>query len=266
MENTAFITEAIRYQKTASDQVFEILALYQSNSEALVQQTLDQCDWLPDISKESYLSWSENYQKTTTYLKTIVDTGFEQAELAFTPPVVEESSKNKPQPATKAKTAAASKSTAAKVRSKKASADTGKAAAAPAKTAAVKASPQKTSRAKQNAGNTTKASAAKVNAQKTVSPKPKAVAPSKTSAVNEAPQKATPSEKSATTTAKPSVAAKTETKPAPPTKKGDVPNQMKPNTGNNQAKSAPRKVREASTATALNPAKITPTPTGSENS
>ncbi|MCP3889601.1 MAG: hypothetical protein GY702_12120 [Desulfobulbaceae bacterium] len=261
MENTAFISEAIRYQKTASDQIFEILALYQSNSEALVQQTLDQCDWVPDISKESYLSWSENYQKTTTYLKTIVDTGFEQAELAFTPPVVEERSKNKPQPATKAKTAAASK-----VRSKKASADTGKAAAAPAKTAAVKASPQKTSRAKQNAGNPIKASAAKVNGQKTASPKPKAVAPSKTSAVNKAPQKATPSEKSATATAKPSVAAKTETKPAQPTKKGDVPNQMKQNTGNNQTKSTPQKVREASAATALNPAKITPTPTGSENS
>ena len=70
MENKHFISETIQYQKAASDQVYEMLALYQSNSEAQAQQILDQCDWFPDISKESYLSWSDNYQKTTAYLKT----------------------------------------------------------------------------------------------------------------------------------------------------------------------------------------------------
>ena len=136
MENKDFISETIRYQKAASDQVYEMLALYQSNSEAQVQQILDQCDWFPDISKESYLSWSDNYQKATSYLKTIVDTGFEQVECACTPPMVVESAQKTEQP--KLKTAT------------------------PSKAPTVEKKPQKTSRPKTSEPATSKPAATKV--------------------------------------------------------------------------------------------------------
>lgn len=97
MDNIGFISQAIRYQKTAVDQVFELMSQYQSNSDELLQNTLDQCSWLPGVSKESYLHWSASYQEGTNYLKGIVDTGFEQVEQVFTSPAPKDSTEKKTQ-------------------------------------------------------------------------------------------------------------------------------------------------------------------------
>jgi hypothetical protein len=98
MDNTAFISKAIRYQKTASDQVFQLMSFYQSSSEQLLQKTLEQITWLPGISKESCLSWSSSYQESTNRLKDMVDTGFEQVEQVFTFPMFKDSTEKKSQP------------------------------------------------------------------------------------------------------------------------------------------------------------------------
>lgn len=97
MDNIGFISQAIRYQKTAVDQVFELMSQYQSNSDELLQNTLDQFSWLPGVSKESYLHWSASYQEGTNYLKGIVDTGFEQVEQVFTSPAPKDSTEKKTQ-------------------------------------------------------------------------------------------------------------------------------------------------------------------------
>lgn len=97
MYNSAFISKAIGYQKTATDQMFALMSQYQSNTEELLQKTLDQCTWLPGISKESYLRWSASYLESTQYLKGMVDTGFEQVEQVFASPVIKDTTEKKPQ-------------------------------------------------------------------------------------------------------------------------------------------------------------------------
>ncbi|MCP4341586.1 MAG: hypothetical protein GY799_22580 [Desulfobulbaceae bacterium] len=102
MDNTAFMSKAIRYQKTAADQVFELMSLYQSSSEELLKKTLEQFTWLPGISKESYLSWNSSYQESTNRLKDMVDTGFEQVEQVFASPILKDNTEKKSQSSQKA--------------------------------------------------------------------------------------------------------------------------------------------------------------------
>lgn len=83
MDNKDFIAEAIQYQKSASDQVFEILSLYRRNSDNYILDAMDQFVWIPEESKERYQSWSDACDETTAYLKSLIDAGFEQIEEAL---------------------------------------------------------------------------------------------------------------------------------------------------------------------------------------
>ncbi|MFW2365056.1 MAG: hypothetical protein ACN4GW_01460 [Desulforhopalus sp.] len=112
MDNTSFISETIRYQKIASDQVFQLFALCQTSSDELVQNTLAQCSWLPDSSKESYLNWSVSCQENTKQFKDLIDKGFEQVEQVFVSPATNKSSAKMSQ--SSQQTAAPSKITARK--------------------------------------------------------------------------------------------------------------------------------------------------------
>lgn len=98
MDSTSFVSETIRYQKMTSDQIFELLTLCQSNSEDLLQKTLDQCDWLPANSKESCLDWSASCREATKFIQDIVDNGFEQVEQAFVAPAIKETPAKRSQP------------------------------------------------------------------------------------------------------------------------------------------------------------------------
>lgn len=130
MESKALLSEAIQYQKTASDQVFEMLELYQSSSNALVKQTINNIPWIPEISKESYFTLDDNYQQMTVYLKSLVDAGFEQAKHVFSPPAAEQNPNTASKP--KAKTEiTASKNTPTTARKRKASPTKAKAASSP---------------------------------------------------------------------------------------------------------------------------------------
>jgi hypothetical protein len=83
MDNKDFIAEAIQYQKSASDQVFEILSLYRRNSDNYILEAMDQFVWIPEQSKEQYQSWSDACDETTVYLKSLIDAGFDQIEEAL---------------------------------------------------------------------------------------------------------------------------------------------------------------------------------------
>lgn len=98
MNSTSFVAEAIRYQKMASAQIFELLSLCQSNSEDLLQKTIDQCAWLPANSKESCLDWSASCRETTKYIQDLVDTGFAQVEQVFEVSAIEKSPEKRTQP------------------------------------------------------------------------------------------------------------------------------------------------------------------------
>jgi hypothetical protein len=98
MNSTSFVAEAIRYQKMASAQIFDLVTLCQSNSEDLLQKTLDQCAWLPANSKESCLNWSASCRETTKFIQDLVDNGFAQAEQVFVASAIVESPEKSPQP------------------------------------------------------------------------------------------------------------------------------------------------------------------------
>ena len=98
MDSTSYVSEAIRYQKIASDQFFQLMSYCQNNSEELLQKTLDQCIWLPGDSKESCLDWSASCRETTKFLQEIVDSGFEQVEQIFVYPAKKDAGEKKCQP------------------------------------------------------------------------------------------------------------------------------------------------------------------------
>lgn len=80
MENSQLFSEAIKYNKLVTDSLFGFLNVYQSNSETMMQNTFEKLSWFPELSKKSYLQWSENNRQTAAYLKSVVDSGFEQVE------------------------------------------------------------------------------------------------------------------------------------------------------------------------------------------
>lgn len=88
MENRHFVTEAIRYQKLFTDSAFELWSFYQDNSEAMMQNTLNELKWIPEAGRAGYLQWNENNRQVGTYLKSIVDSGFEQVERVVVEPPV----------------------------------------------------------------------------------------------------------------------------------------------------------------------------------
>lgn len=98
MDSTSYVSEAIRYQKIASDQFFQLMSYCQNSSEELLQKTLDQCIWLPGDSKESCLDWSASCRETTKFLQEIVDSGFEQAEQIFVYPAKKVAGEKRSQP------------------------------------------------------------------------------------------------------------------------------------------------------------------------
>lgn len=132
MENKALISSAIQYQKTASDNMFSILATLQNGGEKMIEETLDKCFWFPETGKEGLVSWYDTCAKTTDSFKQMIDQGYEEAQKFFESFNVEPQTQEKPvnpaaQPIKKAKAAAVRKRQSAKPKP-----------AGPRKTAAVK--------------------------------------------------------------------------------------------------------------------------------
>jgi hypothetical protein len=83
MQNQEMLSKAIRYQKAASDNAFNIISIFQKSGEQMLKTTLDQYSWIPEKGKKDYLSWSRNYLQITEKMKAYIDKGYEEAERLF---------------------------------------------------------------------------------------------------------------------------------------------------------------------------------------
>jgi hypothetical protein len=83
MQNQEMLSKAIRYQKAASDNAFNIISAIQKSGEQMLKTTLDQYSWIPEKGKKDYLSWSQNYLQITEKMKAYIDKGYEEAERLF---------------------------------------------------------------------------------------------------------------------------------------------------------------------------------------
>jgi hypothetical protein len=86
MQNQEMLSKAIRYQKAASDNAFNIISAIQKSGEQMLKTTLDQYSWIPEKGKKDYLSWSQNYLQITEKMKAYIDKGYEEAERLFVLP------------------------------------------------------------------------------------------------------------------------------------------------------------------------------------
>jgi hypothetical protein len=83
MQNQEMLSKAIRYQRAASDNAFNIVSIFQKSGEQMLKTTLDQYSWIPEKGKKDYLSWSRNYLQITEKMKAYIDKGYEEAERLF---------------------------------------------------------------------------------------------------------------------------------------------------------------------------------------
>ena len=79
--------EAVRYQKTITDSTFEILSLLQNSSNEVLQQSLEQCSWLPEETRRNYNQWINCCRSASDDLKKNVDGCYQSLEeiIAETP-------------------------------------------------------------------------------------------------------------------------------------------------------------------------------------
>ena len=75
--------EAVRYQKTLTDNTFEILSLLQKSSNEAFQQSLEQCSWLPEETKQDYNQWVSYSRSASDDLKKLMDGCYQQLEQQF---------------------------------------------------------------------------------------------------------------------------------------------------------------------------------------
>lgn len=83
MDNKAFISRAIRYQKAASDNMFSILTTLQSGGEKMVEETLNQCTWFPESGRKGLVFWYDTCTQTRSNLKQMIDQSYEEVQKYF---------------------------------------------------------------------------------------------------------------------------------------------------------------------------------------
>lgn len=184
MQNKIDMKKGLRFQRTATDNIFALFSIAQNSGEELIKHNLDQLSWIPETSRKSVLDISKGCQQATTTLKSMVDQGYDiiEKQLSATPATFAKKTqpvkaKAAPKPAAKtaAKPAPVKKAPAAKKTTTTAKPKAVKKAAtpkAPAKPAAVKTSSPKvatsaTPAAKPAAQTPAKPSVAKVAAKPT---------------------------------------------------------------------------------------------------
>ncbi|SDO37757.1 hypothetical protein [Desulforhopalus singaporensis] len=83
MVNRDCYSRLLKYQKTASDNAFDLLEVMQDNSGKLLENTLEKCPWLPKFGKDGCLYWSKGLQQTTSSVRSLFDRGYSEAEKLF---------------------------------------------------------------------------------------------------------------------------------------------------------------------------------------
>ncbi len=72
--------EAVRFQKSLSDNTFEMLSILQSSSNDALRQSLDHCSWLPQETMTDYKQWLSYSRSASDELKKLIDGCYQQFE------------------------------------------------------------------------------------------------------------------------------------------------------------------------------------------
>ena len=76
METDKAFTQMIDYQKTFFDNSFNLITMFQSQSEKIINMAIDQNSWIPDDGKKVFSYWTDAYQKQISNYKEFMDTNF----------------------------------------------------------------------------------------------------------------------------------------------------------------------------------------------
>jgi hypothetical protein len=83
MTGSNLVHKAVQYQKTVTDNTFEIYSVFQNSSVKALQLSVEQCSWLPKQSRQSSSQWVGCYCTATDDLKKQIDGCYQQFEQLF---------------------------------------------------------------------------------------------------------------------------------------------------------------------------------------
>lgn len=98
MEQAAIAKQMIDFQRTAFDNVFNTMVLFQDQSEQVVNTVLEQATWIPAQGKNVLDEWVRACKKSRDDFKTALDKNFDRVEELFVKTEKSEKGKTKKSP------------------------------------------------------------------------------------------------------------------------------------------------------------------------
>lgn len=83
METTKMAKQAINFQKTAFEKMFNANVMLQDQTEKMANSLMDQASWMPAESKKLINDWVGAYKKGRDDFKKSVDDNFKKTEDMF---------------------------------------------------------------------------------------------------------------------------------------------------------------------------------------
>jgi beta-lactamase class A len=83
METTKMAKQAINFQKTAFEKMFNATVMLQDQTEKMANSLMDQASWMPAESKKLINDWVVAYKKGRDDFKKSVDDNFKKTEDMF---------------------------------------------------------------------------------------------------------------------------------------------------------------------------------------
>ncbi|MDQ5986417.1 MAG: hypothetical protein CSYNP_02141 [Syntrophus sp. SKADARSKE-3] len=84
MEPENVTKQMIDFQKTALDNTFRTMSIFQEQTERMMGMVLDQSSWIPPEGKNAIQTYVKAYKKGQADLKASADDGFAKLEGFFT--------------------------------------------------------------------------------------------------------------------------------------------------------------------------------------
>ena len=83
MEPKVIAKQMIDFQKTAFDNTFDAVVMFQNQTEKMANTMLEQASWLPEEGKKAIKEWGNMYKKGRDNFKKTVDENFKKAQDMF---------------------------------------------------------------------------------------------------------------------------------------------------------------------------------------
>lgn len=99
MYDRQFYSRMVRFQRTAVDNTFAIIASLQGYGDKLLKKTLEQNPWLPEKSKSTCSGLSDSCLSGSQTLRKFIDQGFDEMERLVTRTVIARKSEGETKPA-----------------------------------------------------------------------------------------------------------------------------------------------------------------------